>query len=299
LLQAISGHFSDLETVISFKDFFTDIGVSSMDYEDYSYAFVTDFRFSFLLNSTLASLEFSSVILLIGTNLRTEVPLLNSRIRKNYLLTNKLLTVFSLGLALDYLTFPVKNLGNSILNLKNIFQGKNIFLKILLFKDFYSMSFVNFNFIYHVYPKIFIGAAGLNRFDNVSILNALFVILSRLFEKSLISSFINIVPTYLGRLSVNEIGFLPGINSNFSSNSPRRLTYLVGVDNFGGDLKDSFLVYQGIFRTNSFLFRHANLIFPTTSYVERDASFLNIEGRLRLQKEYLFLLNLYFQIGIF
>jgi len=284
LVQAISGHFSDLETVLSFKDFFADLGVSSIEYEDFSYSFVTDFRFLFLLNSTLASLEFSSIILLIGTNLRTEVPLLNSRIRKNYLLTNKLLTVFSLGLALDYLTFPVKNLGNSILNFKNIFQGKSIFLRNLLFKDFFSTTFVNFNFIFHAYPKFFIGASILNRSDNASIFNILLVTLNKFFKTSLISSFISIVSPYLGRLSVNEIGFSPGINSNFSVKGTPSMIYLVGVDNFYADVTRSFLVYQGIFKANSFLFRRANLIFPTTSFVERDSSFLNIEGRLRFTK---------------
>jgi len=127
LVQSVIGHFSDLETTIALKDFFNDLGVSNLTYEDSLNTYITDFRFSYLLNTTVVSLEQASIVLLIGTNLRVEMPLLNSRLRKNYLLTNKQLPVYSLGLAIDHLTYPVINLGNSILSLKNLLEGKNFF----------------------------------------------------------------------------------------------------------------------------------------------------------------------------
>jgi len=122
LVECIIGHFSDLETVVSLKDFFNGFGCSALYSEDSSFL-MTDFRFNFLLNTTIVSFEVASFILLIGTNLRNEAPLLNSRLRKNYISVNKQLSVYSVGLALDYLTFPVKNLGNSITTFKSIFEG--------------------------------------------------------------------------------------------------------------------------------------------------------------------------------
>jgi hypothetical protein len=34
IVQAIIGHFTDLETALSLKDFFNDLGVSRLNYED-------------------------------------------------------------------------------------------------------------------------------------------------------------------------------------------------------------------------------------------------------------------------
>jgi len=173
LVQAVIGHFSDLETALSLKDFFNDIGVSNLSYEDTISQLFTDFRFSYLLNTTLVQLEQASIVLVIGTNLRTEMPLLNSRLRKNYLLTNKNLAVYSVGLATDHLTYPVINLGNSITILKRLLEGKNYFLKNLLFKDFMNLAFLNLKIQHNLSPKIFLGGAVLNRIDGFSLYNSI------------------------------------------------------------------------------------------------------------------------------
>lgn len=70
----------------------------------------SDFRFMFQLNSTLAELEFFYNILFIGSNPRLEVPLLNSRLRKNFV-NNADFAAYSIGLALNYSTYPIFNLG--------------------------------------------------------------------------------------------------------------------------------------------------------------------------------------------
>jgi len=285
-VQSILGHFIDLNTAISFKDFFANTGSSNMQYETGSNATLTDFRFSYLLNQTLVSLEASSIILLIGTNPRNEVPLLNSRIRKNYLLTNKQLDIFSVGLALDYLTFPVKNLGNSSFSLKSILSGKNTFFKYLLFKDYSSLTILNYKFMYNSCPNIFVGNSILRRSDNVSLLNSFVKLLSNLFERSLQNNYLSIVSPYLGRISVSEVGHFPGINCTSLTIKGKAFSYLCGVDNPALEFTDdSFLIYQGVFKTNTYTFDRANLILPTTSAFERDAGFLNIEGRLRFMQQ--------------
>jgi len=125
----------------------------------------------------------------------------------------------------------------------------------------------------------------LNRFDGATILNTVNTLITGLVYNSLINSYLNIVSPYLGRISTHEVGALPGINNSSSIISNKALIYLAGVDNYMIAGSGSFLVYQGIFKTNNFLFSQANLIFPTTSFVERSSSFLNIEGRLRFTKK--------------
>lgn len=70
------GYFSDLETVLSVKNFFACVGCSNFNYVD-NLNMGADFRFSFLLNNTLISLESVSYGLFIGTNLRLESPLIS------------------------------------------------------------------------------------------------------------------------------------------------------------------------------------------------------------------------------
>lgn len=100
-IEAVVGNFADLETVSCIKEFFTNFGCSNLKTETIL-NFSSDFRFSYLLNTTITSLEQASLVLLLGTNLRIEAPLLNSRIRKNFLFNNKHLLIYSFGLAVDY-----------------------------------------------------------------------------------------------------------------------------------------------------------------------------------------------------
>lgn len=58
-----------------------------------------DLRSSFLLNTTLVSLENISYGIFIGTNLRLEIPLVSSRLRKSFLNNNT--KFYSLGLSVD------------------------------------------------------------------------------------------------------------------------------------------------------------------------------------------------------
>lgn len=96
-----------------------------------------------------------------------------------------------------------------------------------------------------------------------------------------------VVSLYLGRISAFEVGFLPGINSAYSTikSKANSLFYLCGVDTYPNINDNSFIIYQGSFKTNSLLFNKANLIFPVSSYVERNSIYLNLEGRLRFTKK--------------
>lgn len=82
-IEAFCGPYCDLASVISIKNFFNSIGCSNIGYYPLSQVNCVDFRSMFLLNSTLFEIENFSIVVLIGSNLRLELPLLNSRLRKN------------------------------------------------------------------------------------------------------------------------------------------------------------------------------------------------------------------------
>jgi NADH dehydrogenase/NADH:ubiquinone oxidoreductase subunit G len=125
-IQLICGPFVELELVISLKGFFNSIGCSNLNYFENNSRNNFDFRCLFFLNKTLLDLENLYTIILFGSNLRMELPLLNSRLRKNYLYNN--LNIYSFGLSLNYLTFPVKNLGIALNLLLNFSKLKNLII---------------------------------------------------------------------------------------------------------------------------------------------------------------------------
>jgi len=94
---------------------------------------------------------------------------------------------------------------------------------------------------------------------------------------------LNIVTPYLGFLSAAEVGFFPGINS-YSTKKKKLFSYFSGVFDYNL-LNNNFIVYQGFFKSSTFLFTKANLIFPTSSFTERNSTYLNVEGRLRQSKK--------------
>lgn len=58
------------------------------------------------MSDTLINLEFNSNYLFVGFNPRLELPLLNWRIKKNYLKGLKF-NCYSIGLSFNYTTYPV------------------------------------------------------------------------------------------------------------------------------------------------------------------------------------------------
>lgn len=88
-MECIFGSFLDIETSIAVKDFFNSFGCSNYNYEK-PINILFDFRYYFLLNNTLFYLENSSIIFLIGSNLRLESPLLNLLYAKiSYIMVQK------------------------------------------------------------------------------------------------------------------------------------------------------------------------------------------------------------------
>lgn len=97
----------------------------------------------------------------------------------------------------------------------------------------------------------------------------------------------NFISIFLGKINFSEL-----IHSQFNvkenfNNYKKTFYYLLSAD-LNLPLKYSdFSIYQGFFRTNSFVYKRANLILPVTLFVERNGTYINLEGRLRATKRIL------------
>jgi len=162
----VLGSFLDLKICLSLKKFFNSFGCGNFVYSENLHLnkLNFDFRFFYLLNLSILELEKVAFVLFLSTNLRMESPLLNSRIRKNYLL-NPNIMLFSIGLSLQYLTYPIKNLGNNISVLFNFFKGKLRSFCSLFFKNLSSFSFLNKDIYLCYKPVVLIGFSIIRRFD--------------------------------------------------------------------------------------------------------------------------------------
>ena len=266
------GPFCDLESAFSLKLFFNNIGCSNITYYTNLY-YNVDFRSSFLLNNSLINLENLFFIILIGTNLRMELPLLNSRIRKSWINSNYSLVIYSFGLSLDYLTFPVLNINNNVFSLFQFFQNKhNLCLKIFKNKaNYLNLLLIN-------YPYFFIGLSILNRIDSNSFCFALQNYVNNFLLKL---STISVVSPFLGRLSSLEFN----LNKKIKKSYKNTFIYLSNVFDhkfLNLNLLESdsnFIVFSGSFKDHFFF--NSNLIFPIPIFTETVSTYLNIEGRLR------------------
>jgi hypothetical protein len=207
--------------------------------------------------------------------LRLEAPLLNIRIKKNYNLNkNNELFLYSYGLSLNFSTYPIKNLGNSILKFLNFLEGKQRFSCDFFFKNFYTFKYLNTDYYYYNNPIFFIGNSIINRKDSKSFLLSFIYFLKNKFKFlvfNLISSFLGFYSysNLIGNIFLNNKNL--GLLFNFSDNENKL------------ESEDCLIVFQGFIK-NSMYF-NSDLIFPSSAIYEFDSIFINLEGRYRFIKQ--------------
>lgn len=282
-INSIIGNFIDLESSLCMKSFFSSFGCSNIFFLNENKPSF-DLRYSYLLNVTLVGLERLDTVLLIGCNPRLEVPLLNTRLKKNYSKNSKF-KAYSIGLSLNYTTFPVRNLGNSVKTLLNFLEGKVFKLYNYIYKNYLNFSFLGKDLqnIYKSKINLFLGSSALVRFDSSSLINGILYFLDKL---GLNYNNLNLIYRYSGRINALDAGLINNKNNFLKLRSLKSFNYFCGVDidsfNFNTINKNSFNVYQGSFYPMDFdKLSYLNLILPVNIFIEESNSYLNLEGRLR------------------
>lgn len=92
-----------------------------------SYSSSVDYSALYFSNARVKDLENYMLFISINSYLRTEVPLLNSRVRKSYNNYVSNFKFFAVGVGVSYFTYPIRLIANNKLASLKIFFGKNIF----------------------------------------------------------------------------------------------------------------------------------------------------------------------------
>ena len=80
-MKAIAGKLADAESIVALKDMFNRVGCGNTRAESVE-GVSADSRSSYLFNSNIVGVEDADVILLIGSDPRSEAPVLNARLRR-------------------------------------------------------------------------------------------------------------------------------------------------------------------------------------------------------------------------
>jgi hypothetical protein len=228
------------------------------------------------LNYLIEDIELINFFLFVSCDLRLESPLLNVRVKKNYNLNkNNELFLYSYGLSLNYSTYPIRNLGNSVLKFFKFLEGKQRFSCDFFFKNFYTFKHLSKSFKFYNNPVFFFGNSIINRKDSKSFLCSFIYFLKDKFSFSsfnLINSFLGFYSysNLLGNISINykNIGFLYNLSDR-------------NLDNLSNN--EHFTVFQGFIKNRRYF--DSDLIFPSNAIYEFDSVFINLEGRYRFAKQ--------------
>jgi NADH dehydrogenase (ubiquinone) Fe-S protein 1 len=263
-MKGIAGNTVDSETLLVFKEFVNSVG--SSDLYTMNPQISPDFRNNYITNESLDTILESDNLLLIGTNLRTEAPVLNARIRKQVF--KKKMKVFSIGCSLD-LGVEHKQIGNTIETLIKVVNGTHPICQKLL----KSTSIT-----------ILIGSSIINT-KNFRLISLAIKELNKYIKVN-----ISILQPNSNGASALEIGY-PSVKHNskyynqYSLNHNNILYYFLNTNNLNIQEKkeNDYIVYQG-HHGYKLTQIHANIILPGTTFLEKDSLYMNTEGRVQQTK---------------
>jgi NADH-quinone oxidoreductase subunit G len=273
-IAAIAGDQACVESMFSLKKIMDGLGSPNIDCRQDGAKLESGTRAGYLFNTTIAGIEQADALLLIGTNPRWEAPIVNTRIRKAWL--NGGLKVGVVGPRVD-LTYDTEYLGAGPDTLARIADGSHDFAKVL--KDAER-------------PMLIVGMGALARPDGAAVLAAARKVAD---EAGMITDGFNgfsVLHTAAARVGGLDIGFTPGkggrdvagIVEGAKSGSIKAI-YLLGADGLDAQaLKESgaTVIYQG--HHGDAGAHAADIILPGAAYTEKNATFVNTEGRVQLAR---------------
>ncbi len=262
-IAALAGDLVDVESVVALKDLLGLMGAGNLECRIDGARFDPAERAGYIFNTTIAGLEEADAILLVGTNPRREATLVNARIRKTWL--NRHIPVGLVGAACD-LTYPYEHLGETPQDLEKLMTSRSGFAKTL--KDAKN-------------PVIIAGMGAFCREDGLAIHALLHDMAEHFGAVRDDWCGFSILHDAAGRVGALDVGFYSGDGFDLGAMD---VVYLLGADDFdmAQIAPESFVIYQGHHGDNGA--HRADMILPGATYTEKDALYVNMEGRVQMAR---------------
>ena len=257
-VAAVAGDLVDCETMYAAKALLGKLGSSlvegrqtGMDYDVSNLAAVN-------FNTTIAGAETADVILLVGTNVRWEAPLVNTRIRKAIKRGAK---VFGIGPQVD-LTYKVEWLGNDLGLLAKLPAPA---------ADALAAA---------KRPMIIVGGAALKAAHGAALALAQKYNFVRTLEDGAVWNGFNVLHFSAARMGGLMLGYAQAGGIADVVAAKPKLAFFLGADevDFAG-FESSFKVYIGHHGDKGA--HHADVVLPGAAYTEKSGTWVNLEGRVQ------------------
>jgi NADH-quinone oxidoreductase subunit G len=256
-IGAIAGDLACAESMKATLDLFRALGSPNTDCRADG-AHLGGARPSYLFNSTIAGIDEADAILLIGTNPRLEAPVLNARIRKAWLRGAEIGVI---GERAD-LTYRTTQIG----------AGPQSLNQLGAFGDVLKNA---------RRPMMIVGQGALTRADGAAVLNAVGKLAAAFGVIKDGWNGFNVLHTAAARVGGLDLGFLPGAGGKAAREmlaGGMDTLLLLGVDEVQLPQAGT-VVYLG---THGDVGAHrADIVLPGAAYTEKDATWVNTEGRVQ------------------
>ncbi len=264
-LGALAGDLADVESTLALKELMANLGSSNLDCRTDGAAIDISRRDFYSFNTSIAGIDEADALLIIGSNPRTEAPVLNARIRKRVTAGG-----FPVGVVgphgLD-LTYGHDWLGEGGATLRALASGAHRFCEVLRNAK---------------KPMLILGRNALTAADGATLLAVAWQIAA--FNGMLKADWhgFNLLHRFGGQHGALDLGFVSGLPMAKMLSGGVDALWVLGAD--GLDLSavpaSTFVVVQG--HHGDAAAARADVILPGAAYTEKDAAWVNTEGRVQL-----------------
>ena len=257
-IGAVAGALADAESVLALKDLMAAYGSANIDCREDGAAIDVSRPDFYRFNSTIAGIDEADALLIIGSDVRREAPVLNARIRKRWT-AGKFPVAYVGPRGLD-LTYPARHLGEG----PDAMQGFAETLKAAQ------------------KPMIILGRGALQRADGAAVLAAAWKLAADVGALTPDWHGFNLLHLFGGQVGALELGFVPGQGGKDVSAMLAGgvdALWLLNADGFDPAriAAGTFVIYQG--HHGDAMAGRADVILPGAAYTEKDATWVNTEGR--------------------
>jgi NADH-quinone oxidoreductase subunit G len=269
-IAAIAGDLADVEAMAALKDLMGALGSSNIDCRQDGARLDASVRASYLFNSSIAGIDRADALLIVGSNPRIEAPIINARIRQRWLAGG-----FRVGVIGERpeLTYDYDYLGAGPDTLAQVAAGGHSFAEVL-------RGAKN--------PMIIVGQGALARADGAAVLGTARQIAETYGAIGEGWNGFNVLHTAAARVGGLDLGFVPGQGGrdvegilDGAESGAVEVIYLLGADEIDTSRLDrAFVIYQGSHGDRGV--SHADVILPGAAYTEKNATWINTEGRVQL-----------------
>ena len=249
-VAAVAGDLVECETMYAAKAYLRGLGSNWLEGRQTGLSYDTSSLAAVNFNTTIAGVERADAILLVGTDLRHEAPLVNTRVRKAIKRGAK---VFAIGPEVD-LTYKVEWLGDDLTLLGNL------------------PAAVTEAFAKAERPMLVMGAAGLKGGHGA----ALKLVDTLGLVKDGWNGF-NVVHMAAARMGGLMLGYAQ--RGGIADVTDARLAFFLGADEVDFSRFGGFKVYVGHHGDRGAA--AADVVLPGATYAEKPGTYVNLEGRVQ------------------